>query len=122
MNKFLIAASLAALCIAPVFAADDPMASFYGNTIVSTGGSATLRTHYRADHTFDFTGSMMFMSKTFKGTWALDGKGILCRTYIGDAPPDTSNPQCSPFVPRKVGDVWKSKDNTRTITMKAGIL
>ena len=104
MTKYLVAASLAALFAAPAFAADDPMAGFYGNTIVSKGGSATLRTHYRADHTFDFTGSMVFLSKTFRGTWALDGKGKLCRTYIGDPPPDTPNPSCIPCVPRKIGD------------------
>src|SRR5260221_10078781 len=117
MNKFLIAVSMVALGTAPAFAADDPMANLYGNTIVSTGGSATIRTHYRADHTFDFTGWMMFMSRTFKGTWALDGKGNLCRTYVGDAPPDTPNPNCVPVVPHKVGDVWKSKDNMRTLTL-----
>jgi opacity protein-like surface antigen len=121
MRKYLIAACLAAASATPAIAADDPMAGFYGNTIVSTGGSATLRTHYRADHTFDFTGSMMFVSRTFKGTWALDGKGGLCRTYEGKPPPDTPNPNCVPLVPRKVGDVWKSKDNARTFTLKAGI-
>jgi len=121
MYKLLIAAALAAIHIAPVFAAADEMSNFYGNTIISTGGSTKIRTHYRADHTFDFVGSMMFMSKTFKGTWVLDGQGNLCRTYSGSAPPDTPNPQCTPFVPRKVGDVWKSKDNTRTLTLKAGV-
>jgi opacity protein-like surface antigen len=122
MSRFLLAASVAVLCAAPAFATDDPMANLYGNTIVSTGGSATIRTHYRADHTFDFTGSMLFVSRTFKGTWALDGKGSLCRTYIGDPPPDTPNPNCVPVVAHKVGDVWKSKDNTRTLTLKAGVL
>jgi len=48
---------------------------------------------------------MMLMSRTFKGTWALDGKGNICRTYVGDVPPETPNPNCSPVVPRKVGDV-----------------
>ena len=86
----------------PAFAADDVMAGFYGNTAVSTGGSIEIHTHYRADHTFDFVGSMMFISKTFKGTWALDGKGNICRTYIGDPPPDTTNPSCAPIVARKV--------------------
>ena len=75
MSKFLIAACLAAFCTAPAFGADDPTASFNGNTIVSTGGSATIRTHYRADHTFDSVGSMMFMSRTLKDTWALDDNG-----------------------------------------------
>ena len=122
MKSFLIVASIAILCAAPALAADDVMAGFYGNTAVSTGGMAEIHTHYRADHTFDFVGSMMFISRTFKGTWALDGKGNICRTYIGDLPPDTTNPSCAPIVARKVGDTWKSKDGVRTITLKAGIL
>ncbi len=122
MSKILMAATLMILGPASAMAADDPMANLYGNTIVSTGGAVTIRTHYRADHTFDFTGSMMLIHRTFKGTWALDDKGTLCRTYIDGAPPETTNPQCTPFVPHKVGDVWRSKDNARTLTLKAGIL
>ena len=121
MNKTLIAAALAALCAAPAFADDDVMASFYGNTVVSTGGQFTIRTHYRPDHTFGFVGSMMFMRRTFKGTWTLDGKGNICRTYIGNQPPDTPNPSCAPIVARKVGDIWKSQDGKRTFTLKAGV-
>jgi hypothetical protein len=121
MTKLLVAACLTALCATAAFAADDPMAGFYGNTIVSSGGAVQIRTHYHADHTFDFTGSMMLVHRNFKGTWAFDGKGNLCRTYIGDVPPHTKSPGCTPFVPRKVGDIWKSKDNTYTFTLKAGI-
>ena len=121
MNKYLIAASFVALFASPTFADDDVMAGFYGNTVVSTGGSATIRTHYRPDHTFDFVGSMMFISRTFRGTWALDDKGNICRTYVGDAPPDTPNPNCTPVVARKIGEVWKSKDGKRTLTLKAGV-
>jgi len=122
MNRFLIAATLLALCATPAFAADDPMAGFYGNTVVSTGGSATIRTHYRADHTFDFTGSMLFMSKTFRGTWALDGKGGLCRTYIGDPPPDTPNPVRNSDSAYPVADRCRSSDNARTRNSKANTL
>ena len=122
MKSFLIAASMAVLCAAPALAAEDVMAGYYGNTAVSTGGAAEIHTHYRADHTFDFVGSMMFVSRTLRGTWALDGKGNICRTYIGDPPPDTPNPNCGPIVAHKVGDTWKSKDGVRTITLKAGIL
>ncbi len=121
MNKYLIGAMLTALFASTAVADDDPMAGFYGNTIVSTAGSATMRTHYRPDHTFDLVGSMLFMSRTFKGTWELDGKGNVCRTYIGDLPPDTTNPSCAPIVARKIGEVWKSKDGTRTSTLKAGV-
>lgn len=126
MTSFRIATLLAAACsiaacIAPTCAASDPMAGFYDNTIVSSGGAVRLRTHYHADHSFDFTGSIMLMRRNFKGRWALDGKGHLCRTYIGNVPPRTSNPDCTPFVPRKLGDSWKSKDKKYTFTLKPGI-
>jgi len=124
MSRFLIAASVAALCAAPALAADDVMAGFYGNTIVSTGGAAEIHTHYRADHSFDLVGSMMGMSRTYKGSWALDGKGDICRTFAGDAPPNAPNPLCTPIAPHQVGDRWtiQSNGNTRTLTLKAGVL
>jgi hypothetical protein len=78
MRILLIAASLAVLCAAPTLAADDVMAIFYGNTMVSAGGALTdVRTHYRADHTFDIVVSFAITSVTFKGTWAADG----CRRH-----------------------------------------
>jgi hypothetical protein len=66
---------------------------------------------------------MMGMSKTFKGTWALDGKGNLCRTFDGDVPPNTANPLCTPVAAHKIGDTWAVDANgsTRTVTLKAGI-
>ena len=123
MRRFLIAASIAALCATPAFAGDEVMANTYGNTVVSTGGAAELHTHYRADHSFDMVGSMMGMSQTFKGTWALDGKGNLCRTFDGEAPPNTPNPLCTPIAEHKLGDTWTMNANgqTRTITLKPGI-
>jgi hypothetical protein len=123
MRKFLTAASVIALSATPALAADDAMAGFYGNTIVSTGGAAEIHTHYRADHTFDLVGSMMGMSQTFKGTWAEDGKGNVCRTFAGDAPPNTPNPLCAPLAAHKVGDSWSvtMNGNTRALTVKAGV-
>ncbi|HWA91483.1 MAG TPA: hypothetical protein VG889_15710 [Rhizomicrobium sp.] len=122
MRTFLIAAAAAVLCT-PALAGDEAMASLYGNTLVSTGGMSEVHSHYRADHSFDMVGSMMGMSKTFKGTWALDGKGNLCRTFDGEVPPNTANPLCTSFVEHKVGDTWTMEANgqTRTITLKAGI-
>jgi hypothetical protein len=121
MKRFLIAAF--ALCATPALAADDVMASYYGNTVISTGGASEARSHYRADHSFDMTGSMMGMSKSFKGTWALDGKGNLCRTFEGELPPNTTNPLCTPIAAHKIGDTWTLDANgqTRTVTLKAGI-
>lgn len=121
MKLLTLVAIMYAFYAAPLLAESDPMASFYGNTIVSTSGSTTIRMHYRADHSFDFTGSMLFISKSFRGSWVLDGKGDVCRTYAGDLPPDTVNPQCVPITSHNVGDVWKSPDNSRTYSLKAGV-
>lgn len=108
-------------------AADDPLAGYYGNTVISTGGMAEIHSHYRADHTFDLTGSMMGMSRSYKGTWAMaaDGSGKICRIFVGDMPPRTTNPNCGPLAAgKKVGDTWTvtgSDGSTRTITIKTGI-
>jgi hypothetical protein len=112
-----------ALGATPALAADDVMASYYGNTVISTGGASEAHSHYRPDRTFDMTGSMMGMSKSFKGTWALDGKGNLCRTFEGDLPPNTTNPLCTPIAAHKLGDTWTIDANgqTRTVTLKAGV-
>ena len=67
MRKFLLAASIAALCATPAFAGDDVMANTYGNTVVSTGGMREIHTHYRADHSFDMVGSMLGMSQDVQG-------------------------------------------------------
>jgi hypothetical protein len=90
MSRFLIAASIVALCTTPAFVGD-VMANTYGNTVISTGRALEVHTHYRADHSFDMDGSMMDMSETFKGTWALDSKGYLRRTFAGGTPPNTAN-------------------------------
>ena len=123
MRRILVTASIIALFASSALAGDDVMASTYGNTIVSTGGMSEVHTHYRADHSFDMVGSMMGMSKTFKGTWALDGKGNLCRTFEGELPPHTTNPLCTPVAAHKIGDTWTLEANgsTRTVTLKAGI-
>jgi hypothetical protein len=121
MNKFFIAACLTAPCLAPAYAMDDPMATFFDNTIVSSGGPVRIHTHYHADHTFDFTASMGLVHRSFNGTWTLDENGNICRTYIGNVPPHQPNPDCTPFAPRKLGDSWKSKDNKYTFTLKPGI-
>ena len=123
MQKFLIAASALALCAVPAFAADDVMAGFYGNTAVVTGGMVESHTHYRADHTFDVTASAMGQNYVFKGTWAIDAKGQLCRTYADPAPPNSPNPLCTPIDPHKVGDSWTvtMNGNTRTVTLKSGV-
>ena len=116
MPKFLLAASIVALCATPALAGDDVMASTFGNTLVSTGLPGRYLVYVPV-------GSMMGMSKTFKGTWALDGKGNLCRTFDGDVPPNATNPMCTPVAAHKIGDTWSVEANgkTRTVTLKPGI-
>jgi hypothetical protein len=122
MIRFCSTLCIVALVAGPALA-DDPMANFYGNTVVSTGGIAEVHTHYRPDHSFDMVASRMGFSRTFKGTWTVDAKNNLCRTFVGDVPPDTQNPLCTPLMPRKVGDSWSMEVNgsMRQITLKAGI-
>jgi hypothetical protein len=121
--RTLIASAAFALCVTPAFAGEDIMAGSYGNTIVSTGGMTEIHTHYRADHSFDMVGSMMGMSRTYQGNWALDGKGNICRTFTGKLPPNVTNPLCTPIAAHKVGDSWTitTDGNTRQVTLVSGI-
>ena len=122
MRRLLITASAAMLLAGPAFAADDIMAGYYGNTVVSTGGAIESHTHYKADHTFDAMFSGMGQTFASKGTWAIDGTGQLCRTY-DPPPPGMTNPVCIPAAAHKVGDNWTVTVGgaTRAVTMKAGI-
>jgi hypothetical protein len=98
--------------------ADDVMANFYGNTIIAKTDMSEVRMHYRADHTFDGTGSSMIGSMGLKGIWKLDNQGQLCRTY-DTPPPGVTNPLCTPWTAHKVGDTWTL--GNRTITLVPGI-
>ncbi len=121
-RMFLAATAAAALCAAPAFAAEDMMAGFYGNTVVSVGGVLESHTHYRPDHTFDLTATAMGQTFNGKGTWAIDDKGQLCRTYE-TPPPGVPNPLCIPAEAHKVGDSWTATVNgqPRSMSLKAGI-
>lgn len=122
MHRVFFAATVSALCAAPALAADDMMAGYYGNTVISTGGVLESHTHYRPDHTFDVTATAMGQSFNGKGTWVIDDKGQLCRTYE-TPPPGMPNPLCIPAETHKVGDSWTATVNgqTRNMSMKAGI-
>lgn len=117
----IIAAAAAALLLSAgsALAADDLMAGFYGNTVISTGGAVESRTHFKADHTFDAVfGGGMFNSK---GTWEIKD-GNVCRTY--DPPiPNVPNPVCVPAEAHKVGDKWTVTVNgdVRQVSLVAGI-
>lgn len=105
-------------------AADDPMASYYGNTVISKGSNGESHTHYKKGGTLDATLSGMMGSINLTGTWKLDDKGQLCRTY-DNLPPmlQIPNPLCTAFTPHKVGDTWTITmgGQPRTVSLVAGI-
>jgi hypothetical protein len=122
MRRTLFAAAAFVLAVAPALAADDPMAGFYGNTVEVTGPSFNVTVHYRADHTMDSSGTIAGKTFSTKGTWKVDDKGQLCRTY-DTTPPTMTNPFCTPATPHKVGDTWTATTpdgSPRTITLKVG--
>jgi hypothetical protein len=123
VRKILIAAAGLAFAAAPAFAADDVMAGYFGNTVVGKGAMGESHTHYKADHTFDVSVSSPMGAMSVKGTWMIDEKHQLCRTFE-QAPPGMPNPLCILAEAHKPGDTWTVTYNgqSRTVTMKAGVL
>lgn len=56
------------------------------------------------------------------GTWALNDKGEICRTYNTPVP-GMPNPTCIAWAAHKIGDSWQITVNGRTseVTLVAGI-
>jgi hypothetical protein len=85
--------------------ADDIMAGYYGNTLVATTAESQIHFHYRADHTFDASGTDAAGPIAFKGMWSLNKMGALCRIR-STAPPKT-DPFCEDWSAHAVGDSWE---------------
>lgn len=122
MRRILIAATALLMSGGAALAADDVMAGFYSNTVISTGNGIESRTHFNADHTFDAKFSAGGQSLASKGTWSIDAAGQVCRVY-DTPPPGITNPVCIPADPHKVGDHWTvtAGGGTREVTMVAGV-
>jgi hypothetical protein len=118
MRLFLLGAAVLLATSSVAVAGDDPMANTYGNTLVSvSAGGMEAHTYYNADHTF--SGKVPSMGFEYKGTWTLDDKGELCRTF--DPPvPGRTNPDCGSFENHAVGEKWNSADGG-TITLSQGV-
>jgi hypothetical protein len=103
-------------------AADDPMASYYGNTVIGKSALGESHTHYKADHTFTADLSSDQGSMQTQGTWELNDKGEVCRTYSTPIPGFPSV-ICNPWSAHKVGDRWQVTFNGRTseASLVAGI-
>lgn len=119
--RTLICAAAIVLTPAAALAANDVMAGYYGNTVVSHSGLGESVIHYRADHKFDGSGSNSMGSMALTGTWVIDAKGELCRTY-DTPPPGVDNPSCMPVASHKPGDSWTydAGGETVTVTLQAG--
>jgi hypothetical protein len=122
MRGFVFGAAALLASTSLALAADDVMAGYYGNTVVSKSAMGESHTHYKADHTFNGTASGMMGSMDLKGTWKVDDKGQLCRTYES-APPGMPNPLCTPWEAHKAGDTWTMQmgNQSRTISLVSGI-
>ena len=122
MRKIVLA-SLASIALAAsmsfAVAADDVMASRYGNTTESTDSKGVeTKVYYKADGTFTAKSGDL----TTAGTWKVDA-GTICLTYTGATPPGMTNPLCVPVVAHKVGDTWTTGegDQKRTVKLVAGV-
>lgn len=122
MYKIPIAIAVLLLIAAPSFAGGDIMANYFGNTVVTKSAMGESHMHYKADHSFDVSIVAVGMSRGTTGTWKIDDKGQLCRTYA-KAPPGIPNPLCTPWAAHKPGDSWKMDINgaTRDLTLVKGV-
>lgn len=97
----LLATSLFVLAAASAFAADDPIASRYGNTTIALEpDGTTTRVFYRADH------SLVAKRGDWQsdGTWAIaDGK--LCLSYKVTRP-GGGDKDCISAEAHALGEVW----------------
>jgi len=120
--RLILAATAALLVSTAAYAGDDIMANYYGNTVVGKSQMGESHTQYKADHTFTSALSSPMGSMDAKGTWAVNAKNELCRTYES-APPGMPNPVCVPWASHKVGDSWQITYNGRTtdISLVAGV-
>jgi hypothetical protein len=123
MRRILGAAAVVLLSSVPALAATDVMAGFYGNTVVVTGAGFQAHVHYSANHTLDMSGTASGKAFSTKGSWKIDAKGQICRSYK-TTPPTMTNPLCTAATAHKVGDTWTVTTPTgssRNIALVAGI-
>jgi hypothetical protein len=117
--RALIFGCVALLMSTSLVLAEDIMVGYYGNTLVAKTATGELHIHYLADHTFNASGTNAQGPVAFKGTWTLDDKSQLCRTY--DSPPPTMhNPVCTPWSAHNVGDSWTMGANV-SLSLVPGI-
>lgn len=112
MRTILFAAT-AAFCVTSALAADDPVASRFGNTtVITTATGAVIKVWYSADHTVTwFTGPI-----ATHGTWALEGS-MMCIT-LAEPPAGVPPKSCNPFEVHKVGDTWSVNEGAAKLNLQ----
>jgi len=79
----------------------DPMADYYGNTLITRDGGYVSHFYYKPDHRF--SGKVPAYMFAFQGTWSLMPDGTLCRIFEPPLP-RTKNPDCGPLRVHRLGD------------------
>lgn len=116
MIRTLILSAVASMAVAgAAFAADDPMATRFGNTVEATNAKGEVtKLWYAEDGTF--TGNAN--GTDFKGTWALKDNQV-CLTQTEPAPAaGQTNPVCNPVMAKAVGDSWTVGEGDAQMTIK----
>ncbi|MBV9329966.1 MAG: hypothetical protein JOZ55_00270 [Alphaproteobacteria bacterium] len=124
MRIHLLAAGTLALALPLALSAragDEVMANYFGNTVVAQSQMGIAKIHYRPNHTFGGTASGPGGEIQLSGSWKIDEKGQLCRSYE-HAPPGSPSDFCTPWEAHKVGDSWTMTANGQTaqISLVAG--
>lgn len=95
----------------------DPMANFYGNTLVTVDGGIESHFYYKPDHTF--TGEVPQYHFNLSGNWNEKPDGTVCRVFEPPVP-RVHNPDCGPMAVHAPGDK-KTFDNGDSQTLVEGI-
>lgn len=115
MKRIMLAAAAFAVSAALAFAAADPYAGYYGNTVNVTGPNGkTDKAYVNPDKTWERKNAD---GTSMKGTYevAADGKSA-CFTQKEPPPAADAKPVCFPTDSRKAGDTWETKDDKGAVT------
>lgn len=97
----------AAVLIGGTALAAEPLASFFGNTLIVKDAKGERKMWYKPDHTFNGSAPG---GRTFAGTWSVKGDQ-LCSIRTEPAPEPGHGEWCRPLPgDKKPGDTWEGKN------------
>jgi len=102
MKRIMLGTCLALFALSPAFA-EEPLAAFFGNTLIVKDAKGERKMWYRPDHSY--TGVDQGGKKT-AGTWDIKDNQI-CTQRTEPPPEQNHGPHCKPIpTGKKVGDSW----------------